>query len=47
MTLVLRVLQRIATRLGVRLSNEEMKDLAEETSVEALASALEDKLPAE
>jgi uncharacterized membrane protein len=45
MTLVLQMLQKISTRLGVRLSGEEIEELAEETSVEALASELRQKLP--
>lgn len=44
MTLVLQLLQRISTRLGVRLSGEEIEELAEETSVEALANELREKL---
>lgn len=47
MTLVLQMLQRIATRLGVRLSGEEIAELSEETPIEALASELRDKLPGE
>jgi uncharacterized membrane protein len=47
MTLVLQLLQRISTRLGVRLSTEEIDELAEETSVEALASELRASLPEE
>ncbi len=45
MTLVLQMLQRISTRLGVRLSGEEIEELSEETSVEALASELQQKFP--
>ncbi|HEY1242294.1 MAG TPA: DUF1003 domain-containing protein [Bryobacteraceae bacterium] len=45
MTLVLQMLQKISTRLKVRLSGEEIEELAEETSVEALASELRQKLP--
>lgn len=47
MTLVLQLLQRISTRLGVRLSTEEIEELTEETSVEALASELREHLPEE
>jgi uncharacterized membrane protein len=47
MTLVLQLLQRISTRLGVRLSTEEIEELTEETSVEALASELRAYLPEE
>ncbi|HWQ56568.1 MAG TPA: DUF1003 domain-containing protein [Bryobacteraceae bacterium] len=47
MTLVLQMLQRIATRLGVRLSGEEIEELSEETPIEALASELREKLPGE
>lgn len=47
MTLVLQLLQRISTRLGVRLSTEEIDELTEETSVEALASELREFLPEE
>ena len=47
MTLVLQLLQRISTRLGVRLSGEEIDELSEETSVEALATELRDSLPEE
>ena len=46
MTLVLQLLQRISTRLGVRPSSE-IDELAEETSVEALATELRDILPEE
>ena len=45
MTLVLQLLQRISTRLGVRLSTTEIEELTEETSVEELAKELEEKLP--
>src|SRR5512133_3292227 len=45
LTLVLQMLQRISTRLGVPLSSREIEDLSEETSVEALANELEQKLP--
>jgi uncharacterized membrane protein len=47
MTLVLQLLQRISTRLGVRLSGEEIGELSEETSVEALATELRESLPEE
>ena len=47
MTLVLQLLQRISTRLGVRLSGEEIDELSEETSVEALATELRESLPEE
>ena len=47
MTLVLQLLQRISTRLGVRLSGIDVEELAEETSVEALATELRDILPEE
>jgi uncharacterized membrane protein len=46
MTLVLQMLQRISTRLGVRLAGEDIEELSEETSVEALARLLE-KMPDE
>ena len=45
MTIMLQMLQRISTRLGVRLSGEEIEELSEETSVEALAHQLRQKLP--
>ena len=45
MTLVLQLLQRISTRLGVNPSTEELAELTEETSVEALANELQEKLP--
>jgi uncharacterized membrane protein len=47
MTIMLQMLQRISTRLGVRLSGEEIEELSEETSVEALAQQLREKLPLE
>lgn len=47
MTIMLQMLQRISTRLGVRLSGEEIEELSEETSVEALANQLREKLPQE
>jgi len=45
MTLVLQLLQRISTRLGVRLSTQEIEELSAETSVEELASQLRETLP--
>ena len=45
MTLVLQLLQRISTRLGVRLSTDEIEQLTEETSVEDLATQLRENLP--
>ena len=45
MTLVLQLLQRISTRLGLRLSTREIEELTEEVSVEDLASQLRDNLP--
>src|SRR5262245_49065249 len=45
MTLVLQMLQRLSTRLGVRLSGQEIQELSEETSVEALASRLQEQMP--
>jgi uncharacterized membrane protein len=45
MTLVLQMLQRISTQLGVQLSGREIEELSEETSVEALASELKEALP--
>jgi uncharacterized membrane protein len=47
MTLVLQMLQRISTRLGIHLSGNEIEELIEETSVEALASELQQKLEQE
>jgi uncharacterized membrane protein len=47
MTLVLQLLQRISTRLGVRLSSVEIEELTEETSVEELATQLRENLPEE
>jgi uncharacterized membrane protein len=47
MTLVLQMLQDISARLGVRLTGEEIGELAEETSVEALATELKERLPEE
>ena len=46
MTLVLQMLQRISTKLGVRTSAE-IEELTEETSVEELASQLRESLPEE
>jgi len=45
MTLVLQMLQDISTRLGIQAESEEIRELAEETSVEALATVLREKLP--
>ena len=45
MTLVLQMLQRIATRLGVRAPEEQIEQFAEETSIEELARELREKLP--
>ena len=45
MTLVLQLLQRISTRLGVRLSTDEIEQLTEVTSVEELATQLRENLP--
>jgi uncharacterized membrane protein len=47
MTMVLQMLQRISTRLGVRPEGGELDELSEETPIEALASELQDKLPGE
>jgi uncharacterized membrane protein len=47
MTLVLQMLQRISTRLGVRLAGDDIEQLSEETSVEALVTQLRAKLPGE
>jgi uncharacterized membrane protein len=44
MTYVLQMLQRISTRLGVRLDDEELEELAEEVSLEALATQLRERL---
>jgi uncharacterized membrane protein len=41
MTLVLRILDRISGRLGVRVPNPELHELIEETSVEAMAEELQ------
>jgi len=45
--LVLQLLQRISTRLGVRLSSREIDELTEQTSVEDLATQLRESLPEE
>lgn len=45
MTLVLQMLQRIATRLGVRTPEDQIEEFAVETSVEDLARELRAKLP--
>jgi len=45
MTLVLQLLRRISTRLGVPLSTQQIEELSEETSVEDLASQLRATLP--
>jgi uncharacterized membrane protein len=45
MTAALQMLQRIATRLGVRAHEEKIEELVEETSVETLFSELREKLP--
>src|SRR4051812_4131628 len=45
MTLVLQLLQRISTRLGVRLSTDEIEQLTEVTSIEDLATQLRETLP--
>jgi uncharacterized membrane protein len=47
MTMVLQMLQRISTRLGVRPAGSELEELSEETSIEVLASEIQDKLPRE
>ena len=44
MTIVLQMLQRISTRLGVRHPAEAVEQLSEETSVEALATELQQRL---
>ncbi len=41
MTLVLQMLAGISEKLGVTISHEELKELAEETSVEAMATELQ------
>jgi len=45
MTLVLQLLRRISTRLGVPLSTEQLDELSGDTSVEDLASQLRETLP--
>ena len=47
MTMMLQMLQRISTRLGIRLAGTEVEELIEETSLEVLASELREKLPEE
>jgi uncharacterized membrane protein len=47
MTLVLQLLQRISTRLGVRLTTDEIEELSSETSVEDLATQLRENLSEE
>ena len=47
MTLVLQMLHRISAKLGVRLEGKEIDELTAETSVEALASEIQQKLPGE
>ncbi len=47
MTLVLQMLQRISTRLGATLPSEDVEELSETTSVEAVAGELRDALPEE
>jgi len=47
MTMVLQMLQRISTRLGIRLAGADIEELSEETSLEVLASELREKLPEE
>jgi uncharacterized membrane protein len=47
MTLVLQLLQRISTRLGVRLTTNEIEELSSETSIEELASQLRENLSEE
>lgn len=47
MTLVLQMLQRISTRLGIRTPGDEIEELTEETPVEALANELQQKLQEE
>jgi uncharacterized membrane protein len=47
MTLVLQMLQRISTRLGVRPASSDIEELSEETSIEALATELQSRLPPE
>lgn len=45
MTLMLQMLQKIATRLGVRAPEEQIEQFVEETSIEDLAKELREKLP--
>jgi uncharacterized membrane protein len=45
MTLVLQMLQEISSRLGVRPPGEDVRELAKQTSVEALVTEMENKLP--
>jgi uncharacterized membrane protein len=47
MTVVLQMLERISNRLGVEPTCEELGELAEETSVEAVAEQLQQNLPEE
>jgi uncharacterized membrane protein len=47
MTLVLQMLQRMSTRLGVHQATQEFKELSEETSIEDLAGELRARLPEE
>lgn len=47
MTLMLQMLQRIATRLGVRAPDDQFEEFAEETSIEDLARELRERLPDE
>jgi uncharacterized membrane protein len=47
MTLVLQMLNRISSRLGVRVSDEDVEELSEQTSVEAVAGQIQEKLPEE
>ncbi len=47
MTLVLQMLRRISTRLGARIDTDEVEELSETTSVEALAGELRQALPEE
>jgi uncharacterized membrane protein len=47
MTLVLQMLQKISTRLGIQTPGDEIEELTEDTPVEALASELQQKLQEE
>lgn len=47
MTIMLQILQRISTRLGVRFSGRDIEELSEDTSVEALARELKELMPDE